>query len=150
VVRETKENSLPGRKAAVYLRSAISFGSPDSHCFATQKQSEDIHEYADKNSLNITAIYRDEGKGGLQIEGRTGLQSLLTDIQSGLMEYTVILLRDVSRWGRDIKISRYCETLCRSSGVEVRYTEESHDVDEHATASVTGALGRLPKEALHE
>ena len=41
-----------------------------------------------------------EGKSGLSIGGRASLQRLIADVESGDADFQLILVYDVSRWGR--------------------------------------------------
>lgn len=42
----------------------------------------------------------DEGKSGLNIDGRRSMQQLIEDVQKKETDFTTILAYDVSRWGR--------------------------------------------------
>ena len=50
--------------------------------------------------MKIVRIYPDNGKSGLSLAGRTGLQQLLADVRSGDIDFTAVLVYDVSLWGR--------------------------------------------------
>lgn len=45
-------------------------------------------------------IFRDAGKSGRSIKGRSGLQELLRMVESGTADFQEVLVYDVSRWGR--------------------------------------------------
>jgi DNA invertase Pin-like site-specific DNA recombinase len=62
---------------------------------------------------------------------RVGLKKLISDIQSGHPPFNVILVYDVSRWGRfqDTDESAHYEFLCKSNGVTIRYCAEQFDND---------------------
>src|SRR5262249_45907924 len=69
-------------------------------------------------------------KSGLNLAGRPALQQLLADAQSGLANFHIILVYDVSRWGRfqDTDESAHYEFLCKVAGISVRYcAEHFHD-----------------------
>jgi DNA invertase Pin-like site-specific DNA recombinase len=42
---------------------------------------------------------------------------------NGEADFTIIVMRDISRWGRwpDEEASVRCEYLCRKAGIDVRY-----------------------------
>ena len=102
--------------AAAYVRM-----SPWHQEYATSKQLDVIREYAKRRRLEIVKEYSDEGKSGLNIQGRDSLAQMIKDVQSGTVEFTCILVYDVSRWGRfqDADESAYYEYICRQAGVAV-------------------------------
>ena len=57
-------------------------------------------EYAKRRGFVIVKIYSDEGKSGLNIQGRDSLAQMIKDVQSGGINFSAILVYDVSRWGR--------------------------------------------------
>src|SRR5258706_5369361 len=81
-------------KAVEYVRM-----STEHQQYSTQNQSQTIREYAKRRELDIVATYADEGKSGLRIDGRQALQRLIQDVQGGKVQFQVILVYDVSRWG---------------------------------------------------
>src|SRR5688572_33478222 len=96
----------PARSAAMYVRM-----STDHQKYSTQNQEEAIRDYASRHRMEIVTIYADEGKSGLNIAGRNALQQLINDVQSGSATFSVILVLDVTRWGRfqDADESAYYE-----------------------------------------
>jgi len=50
--------------------------------------------------MEIVVIYSDEGKSGLNIQGRGELARMISDVQSKRADYKCILVYDISRWGR--------------------------------------------------
>jgi hypothetical protein len=54
--------------------------------------------------MSIVRTYT-TGKSGLRIDGRDALKQLIKDVESGSAEFSVILVYDVSRWGRS-KLAR--------------------------------------------
>ena len=93
----TKEpaNSPPKRRAAEYVRM-----STDHQKYSTENQSDAIRKYAEERGFELVRSYADAGKSGLRIEGREALQQLIQDVQDGTADFEVILVYDVSRWGR--------------------------------------------------
>jgi DNA invertase Pin-like site-specific DNA recombinase len=59
-----------------------------------------IHAYGARRGGTIVRTYADEGKSGLNIDGRRSLQQLTEDVQKKETDFTTILVYDVSRWGR--------------------------------------------------
>jgi len=100
-------------RAAEYVRM-----STEHQQYSTDNQRDKIREYAAKRGIEIIRTYADEGKSGLRIEGRQALQKLIKDVESGVADFQVILVYDVSRWGRfqDADESAYYEYICRRAG----------------------------------
>lgn len=97
-------------RAAAYVRM-----STEHQQYSTSNQMDVILEYAKRRGLEIVKIYSDEGKNGLNIEGREALSQMLDDVQSGRANFSCILVYDVSRWGRfqDADESAHYEYTCR-------------------------------------
>ncbi len=92
---ESGVTSPPRFRAAQYVRM-----STEHQQYSTSNQGDKIKEYADKRGIEIVRTYADDGKSGLSIGGRASLQKLIADVESGAADYTLILVYDVSRWGR--------------------------------------------------
>ncbi|WP_081897492.1 recombinase family protein [Massilia sp. BSC265] len=107
--------------AALYVRA-----STEHQNYSTDHQEAVLREYAASKGLEIVRIYCDKGRSGLTIDGRAGLLQLLSDIQSGRANFQVVLVYDVSRWGRfqDVDESAYYEFACRRVGIAVAYCAE--------------------------
>ncbi len=86
----------------------------------------------------------DEGKTGTTIKGRRGLQELLQTVQSGSKDFDLILVYDVSRWGRfpDADEAAHYEYLCKKAGIGVRYCAEQFENDNSTTSNLLKALKR--------
>src|SRR5262245_35898798 len=109
--------SLPlPRRAAQYVRM-----STEHQQYSTENQSDKIREHAERHNLEIVRTYADEGKSGLTIGGRSGLQQLLADVRSRTTDFELILVYDVSRWGRfqDADESAHYEYTCKQAGIQV-------------------------------
>ncbi|RAI30682.1 recombinase family protein, partial [Rhodoplanes roseus] len=74
-----------------------------------------MRRYAAHRGIEIVRTYVDAGRSGLNIEGRSGLQQLIADIESGTADFSVVLVYDISRWGRfqDADESAFYEYRCR-------------------------------------
>jgi len=66
--------------------------------------------------MEIVRTYSDVESG---VNIRDGLKHLLDDVENGTVDYRVILVYDVSRWGRflDTDESAYYEYRCKRAGV---------------------------------
>jgi DNA invertase Pin-like site-specific DNA recombinase len=82
-------------RAAEYVRM-----STEHQQYSTENQGDKIREYAAKRGIEIVRTYADEGKSGLNIAGRLSLQKLIKDVEAGPVDFQMILVYDVSRWGR--------------------------------------------------
>ncbi|MBF0448856.1 MAG: recombinase family protein [Magnetococcales bacterium] len=111
--------------------------STEHQQYSTDNQSDIIKEYAEQNGMEIVRTYADEGKSGLNIEGRASLQQMLEDVESGNADYEVILIYDISRWGRfqDADQSAYYEYVIKRKKVRIEYCAEMFKND-GSTASV--------------
>ena len=129
----------PTRKAAMYVRM-----STDHQKYSTENQADAIREYADRHKMEIIRTYQDAGKSGLKLDGREALQSLIKDVQSGAADYTVILVLDVTRWGRfqDADESAYYEYICRSAGIDVQYVAEQFENDGSPVSTIVKGVKR--------
>jgi DNA invertase Pin-like site-specific DNA recombinase len=121
------------QRAAAYVRM-----STEHQQYSTENQLEVITAFALSRNLEITKVYTDAGKSGLRLEGRDQLKSLLIDVESGVAEFGVILVYDVSRWGRfqDPDESASYEIRCKQAGVRVLYCAEQFENDGSAVSSI--------------
>jgi DNA invertase Pin-like site-specific DNA recombinase len=83
--------------------------STEHQQYSIANQTAAIQEYADAHSIEIVRSYVDSGRSGLALEGRPGLQNLISTVASGAADFTLLLVYDVSRWGRfqDVDESAY-------------------------------------------
>jgi DNA invertase Pin-like site-specific DNA recombinase len=111
----------PARRGAAYVRM-----STDQQKYSIDNQMAAITRYADQHNIEIVTHYTDGGKSGLNIKGRKGLQKLITDVESRKAGFSVILVLDVTRWGRfqDMDEPAHYEYICRRAGVRVEYVDE--------------------------
>ena len=127
------------RRAAQYVRM-----STELQQYSTANQMARIAEYAEANALTIVKTYLDEGKTGLKIQGRKGLLQLLADVIDNQAPFDVILVYDISRWGRfqDNDESAHYEFLCRRAGKQVVYCAEMFSNDGSPMANIVKGLKR--------
>lgn len=128
-----------GIRAAQYLRM-----STDMQQYSLENQADAIALYAARQELTIVRTYEDAGRSGLSISKRLGLQALLKDIISGQADFSVILVYDVSRWGRfqDSDESAHYEFICKQAGVRIEYCAEEFTNDGSVTASLLKTIKR--------
>ena len=82
-------------RAAQYVRM-----STEHQQYSTNNQADKILEYAQRRNIEIVRTYADEGKSGLSLGGRASLQKLIADVETGVADFSMVLVYDVSRWGR--------------------------------------------------
>lgn len=126
-------------RAAQYLRM-----STEHQQYSIANQSAAIALYAAAHHIGIVRSFMDEGRSGTTIKGRRGLQELLRTVQSGTSDFELILVYDVSRWGRfaDADEAAHYEFLCKKAGVGVRYCAEQFENDNSTTSNLLKALKR--------
>jgi len=126
-------------RAAVYVRM-----STEHQQYSTHNQQDKIEAYARSRSIDIVQIYADEGKSGLRIDGRAALQRLISDVETGKANFNVILVYDVSRWGRfqDADESAYYEYICRRAGIQVTYCAEQFENDGSPVSTIVKGVKR--------
>lgn len=130
---------LPLSKAAIYVRM-----STDHQKYSIENQTAAMSEYAAKNRMDIVKTYTDGGRSGLNYSGRSGLQSLIADVKAGTLEFSSILVLDVTRWGRfpDADESAHYEFICRQAGVKVEYVAEPFKNDGSMQANLMKSIKR--------
>src|ERR1017187_7680488 len=103
-----------------------------------------IRDYAKRRGLEIGKIYSDEGKSGLNIQGRDSLAQMIQDVADGKASYSCILVYDISRWGRfqDADESAYYEYICRKAGVTVHYCGEQFENDGSPASTIIKSVKR--------
>ena len=103
-----------------------------------------IREYAKKRGLEIVKEFSDDGKSGLNIEGRDSLAKMIQEVHEGRAEYDCILVYDVSRWGRfqDPDESAFLEFMCRQKGVPIHFCAEQFENDGSPISTIVKSVKR--------
>jgi DNA invertase Pin-like site-specific DNA recombinase len=129
----------PGLRAAQYVRM-----STEHQQYSTENQADKIREYATRRNIEIVRTYADEGKSGLRIDGRQALQQLIKDVEAANVDFQIILVYDVSRWGRfqDADESAYYEYICRRAGIQVAYCAEQFENDGSPVSTIVKGVKR--------
>jgi DNA invertase Pin-like site-specific DNA recombinase len=126
-------------RAALYVRTATKHPQ-----YSTDNQSDKIRDYASKRGIVIIKTYADDGKSGLSIFGRTGFQKLLSDVDSGRADFNLVLVYDISRWGRflDPGEGAYYEDICKRAGIQVAYCAEQCGNNSASASAIVKAIKR--------
>ena len=133
------EAPRPPVRAAQYVRM-----STEHQKYSTENQADAIARYAARRGFEIIRTYADEGKSGLDLNGREALQELIRDVTSGAADYAVVLVYDISRWGRfqDADQSAYYEFVCRRAGVAIHYCAEQFENDGSVGSTIIKTVKR--------
>ena len=129
----------PPIRAAAYVRM-----STEHQQYSTSNQMDTIREYAIRRNMEIVIIYSDEGKSGLNIQGRGELARMISDVQTKQASYKCILVYDISRWGRfqDADESAHYEYTCRKAGIAVHYCAEQFENDGTPSSTIIKTVKR--------
>jgi DNA invertase Pin-like site-specific DNA recombinase len=102
--------------------------STEHQQYSFANQSDWNARYAQAHAMEIVRRYSDVESG---VNIREGLKHLLDDAETGRADFSVILVYDVSRWGRfqDIDESAYYEYRCKRAGIAVHYCAEQFEND---------------------
>ena len=135
----TDENATTVFRAAQYVRM-----STEHQQYSTHNQADKIKEYAQRRGIEIVCTYADDGKSGLSIDGRAALQKLISDVETGAADFELILVYDVSRWGRfqDADESAYYEYICKRKGISVAYVAEQFENDGSPVSTIVKGVKR--------
>ena len=118
--------------------------STEHQQYSTENQTETIGRYANTHDMEIVRTYSDDAKSGLRLEDRDGLRRLLSDVKQGEADVEVILVYDISRWGRfqDPDESAAHEYACRAAGIEVHYCAEQFINDGSPVSAIVKSVKR--------
>ncbi len=127
------------RTAYHYARVPADHQQPSS-----ENQADKIKEFAEAHGMEIVRTYADEGKSCPSVGERPSLKNLIVDVEAGDVDFNVILVYDVSRWGRfqDIDESAYYENICRRAGIQVAYCAEQVENDGPPISTVLKSVKR--------
>ena len=138
-MNDQKSNDQTEIRAAEYVRM-----STEHQKYSTENQADTIRQFAARRGYRIIRTYADEGRSGLNIGGRAGLQQLIADVEAERADFNVILVYDVSRWGRfqDSDESAYYEYLCKRAGIRVEYCAEQFENDGSISSTIVKTVKR--------
>jgi DNA invertase Pin-like site-specific DNA recombinase len=126
-------------RAAQYVRM-----STEHQQYSTHNQADKIREYAEKRGIAIVRTYADEGKCGLSLGGRAALQQLIADVEQGSADFSLVLVYDVSRWGRfqDADESAFWEYRLKQKNIHVAYVAEQFENDGSPVSTIVKGVKR--------
>lgn len=126
-------------RAAAYLRM-----STRDQIHSLGNQAAAIAAYAARHGYDLVRTYEDAGISGRRADNRGGFKGLLATVLGGAADFTVILVYDVSRWGRfaDPDQAGHYEFLCAQEGVRVEYCAEPFQAGAGPGADLVKGLKR--------
>lgn len=126
-------------RAALYVRA-----STDLQKYSTANQTAALLAYALQHGYTVVGSFEDDGRSGLDLEGRPGLKALLQEALAPYPSFQALLVYDVSRWGRfqDADEGAHYEFLCRRAGIKVVYCAESFANDGSPMSHIMKAIRR--------
>jgi DNA invertase Pin-like site-specific DNA recombinase len=144
VVRRAARAAGEGASAAELPVVAYVRMSTEHQQYSIANQLDRIKDYASRRRMRVIRAFEDDGKSGLRIDGREGLQELIRIVQCGAADFRAILVYDVSRWGRfqDADESGYYEYLCRRAGITVHYCAEEFENDGSPSSNIIKSVKR--------
>lgn len=125
--------------AAEYMRM-----STDHQKYSLDNQSGYIREYAKRHNITIIKSYNDAGKSGLNLSGRPGLKALIDDVLEYRISISLILVYDVSRFGRfqDTDEAGHYSHHLKLRGVKIIYFAENFSEAQPEMFTLGPALSR--------
>lgn len=127
------------KRAAQYVRM-----STEHQRYSIEYQTTANQAYAVEHGYELVRTFADPGVSGLTFARRQGLKTLLSTVVGREADFEVVLVYDVSRWGRfqDTDEGAHYEFVCRAAGVPVEYTAEAFANDGSALTSLVKHLKR--------
>lgn len=125
-------------KACMYLRLSKDDGIHSESNSITNKR-ELIQSYARKNELEIVKEYTDDGYSGTTYD-RPALKDLMEEISKKNREFDIIIVKDLSRFGRDyIGAGTYIQKIFPQLHIRFISINDNYD-SQHADMSDTNLI----------
>ena len=139
-----QENTGDGSQASLFKAAQYVRMSTEHQQYSTLNQADKIREYADKRGIEIVRTYADDGKSGLSLDGRPALKQLIADVEAGHADFNLVLVYDISRWGRfqDADESAYWEYRLKQKNILVAYVAEQFENDGSPVSTIVKGVKR--------
>ena len=126
--------------AAQYVRA-----STERQQYSIDYQSRIISQYASGHGFEVVRTFSDEARSGLDLRYRPALRQLLAEVMGGQAPFRLILVFDVSRWGRfqDTDEAAHYEYVCKSAGIPIHYCAEQFSNEGRIGDSLLKTLKRF-------
>ncbi|QBE66265.1 recombinase family protein [Pseudoduganella lutea] len=138
-------SSVNGSSADAMPVAAYARMSTETQDHSIQHQLDAINQYTQARAMTVMRTFVDEGRTGLTLQQRPGLQALLTAATAQPCLFRAIVVYDISRWGRfqDVDESAFYEYLCRRAGVTVLYCAEPFSDDGSPMQALVKSVKRI-------
>ncbi|WP_076446334.1 recombinase family protein [Roseivivax lentus] len=134
----SKADSTPKRRAAIYARYSTDLQSERS----AEDQIALCRDFAEREGLAVTDIYRDEARSGASVLVRDGLLDLLDAARHGRFE--VVLVEALDRLSRDMEDLAGLHKRLSFLEIEIRAVHEG--VASTVLVGLRGLVGQLYRE----
>lgn len=133
-------SSLLKSKAVAYYRHS----AEDRQEYSIPIQQEQIRKLAHEHGIEIVEEFKDYGKSGLGIKGRSEFKRMLEYVIDAKKEFEYILVLDVSRWGRfqDLDLSAHYMWFCKHHGRRVVFSKMGFQEDDDPMQQVVMTFER--------
>ena len=123
---DAPKEDQPHFKAVAYYRTAAEIREHNS----VEIQQDRVRAFAAQHHIEIIHEFADRGKSGLTATGRPAFMEMMDWVRQR-HDFALILVQDVSRWGRfqDINLAAHYESLCPQYGKKLVYTNFTGDED---------------------
>ena len=127
------------KRAVAYIRVST---NKDEQLASLPNQQEVLEQFCKQKGYNLIHIYADEGVSGRSLDNRKEFLKLLADSEKKLFD--VIVLKDISRFSRNVRIALNAIYELRNNGVKLHFLNEDREM------SGQDSLSTILKAALAE
>lgn len=148
IVQTKKRGYRMSKKIKVYMYIRVST-TMQIDGFSLDAQTERIRKYADAFDYEIVGEYKDAGKSGKSIEGRTEFKKMLEDIETNKDGVSYVLVFKLSRFGRNAADVLNSLQFMQDYGVNLICVEDGIDSSKDAgklMISVLSAVAEIERE----
>lgn len=126
------------KKVAAYCRVST---EKEDQLLSLQAQKEFFEEYADKNNLELVALYADEGISGTKLKNRMEFKRMMVDAERG--KFTCVYVKDVSRLARNVVDFLQSIRTLKALNVDCRFvTANMSSNDGELTLTILAAVAQ--------
>ena len=126
-------------RAAAYVRA-----STNLQIYSIKNQLSAIEAFCAANGMLVCEVFSDAGLSGLTMRRRPGLQALFNEAMKPTRSFDVVVVFDISRWGRfqDVDESAFYEQELRFAGVRIVYCGETFENNDSMSSAILKAVRR--------
>ena len=119
------------KRAAAYIRVST---DKSEQLASLANQREILRRFCADKGYELIRIYADEGVSGRSLKNRREFIALLND--SGRHIFDVIVLKDISRFSRNVRVALNSIYELRGNGVKLHFLNDASEMSEHDGMSV--------------